>query len=196
MDQTPPAPTQPEKKANKKIIFIIIAIVIIGGGIYFSTQGTDENSNSNSNSNAVTDVNTNTNIANINFQTNLEDAEYASEVVAITDIITEALTYIGELSTLEPDPAFWTEEETDNIDYYTAVIESAYDDAIDIEVPDKYKKFHALYTEALDKYAQAMPLYREAIDTLDVDLIDQSVDLLNEGNELLDQAAAVHDEIE
>jgi len=193
---------QQEQKPKKNAIFIIIAVIVIGAGagIYFATQGsTNENANTTATTNTISiPAVTNTDIPAVSNSNQLseEDEQYANEISAITDEVVEALTYIGQLSLDKSDPSLWTEEEADNIDAYTLSIESAYEDLQEVEVPKKFEAFHSVFLSALEKYAQAMPLFREGISTMDADIIFESSDLLNEGNELLDQAAEEYNKIQ
>lgn len=158
-------------------VFVFIAIIFIGIGGCGENKKTEPSTEPSAKSETTP----------LTPEQKLESA-YAGAVIQINKNIRDSTKYIGDLLQAKPNSLLWTEEEIMLLAFSTVVIEESYKQAKELEPPEKFETVYSLWLSALSKYAEAMPILRYGIDHSDADKINQSNDLILEGNKSYKQA--------
>jgi hypothetical protein len=118
----------------------------------------------------------------------IQEQEYIQSAQKINSDVGEAARYLANIFQTKPISLSWTEQEIIEVAMYTVVIEESYRSAKELIPPEKFQTHYSYFLAGLSKYAEAMPFLRSGIDNLDNDQISQSIELILEGAEFINQA--------
>lgn len=100
----------------------------------------------------------------------------------------------GEFSNLMSEPKLGDDEWTIRVAVQLVTIKALYDEAMEIDPPSSMAAIHYKYVQAMNHYDTATDLIVKGIDTLNSDLINDAVDEINLGNQLIREATRLTNE--
>lgn len=114
-----------------------------------------------------------------------EQKQYLSHMTIILDDFSTILIVRSELSFKFAE---WDEDDRAEFTRTGEVIESIYDEIMEIDPPQELVSVHEKAVGAIKLYKQSVPLANKGIDDLDVDSLNASMELMEEGNEHIGEA--------
>lgn len=121
----------------------------------------------------------------IKYKELLADQAYRAAISENALSIGEAMNNLGEASQRFELTDEWILE----MAMQMAIINFYAEEARKIETPEKFKEPHNLYLQAMDKYTESMEKLSYGIDNIDSNIIELAGTLMDEGSELIKQAA-------
>ena len=118
----------------------------------------------------------------------LDEGTYSEKVVENAGYITNALRRMSELIL---NPQIGNNRWALDLAAQSAAVKLAYQEALEMVPPTKFKKVHTQYLSALALYDEAVDDLNYGIDNLDKSRLDRAAKRIVEGNESMDKATAM-----
>lgn len=122
----------------------------------------------------------------------IDDAAYASEVLRITQVMTQSFE---DLSDLMSSPNFGDTEWTLNVATQFAIWQVSYQDALVLTPTPAFDEIHGLFVESLRLYSEAGDEAASGIDNFDINQINSAAAKMADANVLLNEAARLANEL-
>lgn len=115
------------------------------------------------------------------------EQNYLTELGENNNTVGEALTELGNLT---QNPQIGNDEWTVEVVIQFVTIQIAYKEATEMSPPNSLREVHNKYVQAISCFNDMTYLFAQGIDNNDSELIDEAIQKLEEGSELMDEATA------
>jgi len=118
------------------------------------------------------------------------DTEYASEVIPISQDVSEALGEFGAIMEADPTGVFTDEDTRMKVVIQMAIIKAGYPRAKALDPPARFGSAHADLLASLKLYDQAMDKFASGIDDVDTEQITAASALMTKANQKMNSASS------
>jgi len=115
-------------------------------------------------------------------------------IIIIEDQATTVGQAFNELGALLQNPQYDNDEWTLKVATQLVIIRTAYDEAMQLDVPDSMAHIHLKYTQGMKHYNSSTYLLAQGIDNLDANLVEEAGREMDTGAQLILEAADLKDE--
>lgn len=116
-----------------------------------------------------------------------EEQAYLAEITEQAETVGDALTRLGELLQNPFEDDAWVID----VAVQVATIRLGFDEAIELDAPQRFSQAHTEYQVALSSFDLAMDMLTRGLDNLDEDLISEATVQIEIGGENLQRALAL-----
>ena len=117
-----------------------------------------------------------------------EKTLYASEMKDLFSPLSESSFFISNFFKEKPYPISWTDSEKVTLAVHIIRMQEIYSQALKINPPENLKLIHDLYLSGLKKYRDAALILPKAIANRNIEYMNQTIYLMDEGNALINKA--------